>query len=61
MYKKLLVSEVVKDGERLLLELTRSQFPVEAAFWYKEDDASDWRLAIVTPEVVNVGPMKSFL
>ena len=61
MYKKLLVSDVVKDGQRLLLELTRNQFPIEAAFWYKEDDSSDWRLAIVSPEVVSGGPLNAYL
>jgi len=47
MAEDILLSEDVYSGYRLLEELRKTGFPMEAAFWHQEDDC--WRFYIVTP------------
>jgi hypothetical protein len=48
MYKTMLVKELIQDGERLLQELDRQQFPILAAFWYDSPERLAWNLYIVS-------------
>ena len=55
MVKKKLVEELISDGARLLRELDRRNFPVEAMFWIHLPDEDYWRLVIASPFVTQQG------
>jgi hypothetical protein len=48
MYKTILVKELIEDGDRLVQELDRQQFPITAAFWYDSPERQEWNLYIVS-------------
>ncbi len=52
-----LVGRDLSDGERLLAELDREDFPVIAAFWRYPTADSDWRLVIASPLVDEAGAL----
>jgi hypothetical protein len=60
MYKKILVSELIEEGQQLLDALTRHRFPLHAALWLYIPDALEWRLVIVTPTVDQAGPIAAY-
>jgi hypothetical protein len=55
MVKKSMVDELIVDGAKLLEELDRESFPVEAMFWIDESDEDRSRLVIASSEVVEHG------
>ena len=55
MVKKKLVEELIVDGAKLLHELDRQNFPVDAAFWVHLPDEDYWRLVIASPVVSQRG------
>ena len=60
MYKKILVSELIDEGQRLLEALRRQRFPVVAALWSYIPESLEWRLILVTPTVEHTGPMAAY-
>ncbi len=48
MYKTILVKELIEDGDKLVQELHRQQFPITAAFWYDSPERQEWNLYIVS-------------
>jgi len=56
MYRKILVEAEIQAGQRSLEELDRAQVPVSGAFWLYAEDASEWRVVIVSPNVATKGP-----
>ena len=56
MLKKVLVRELIEDGQRLLVELKQNKFPVTAAFWVDMPELDYWRLVIATAVVDRQGP-----
>jgi hypothetical protein len=60
MYKKILVSELISEGHRLLEALKRQRFAVFAAVWYYVPESMEWRLVIVAPSVDHSGPMAAY-
>lgn len=60
MYKTILVSQPIEDGEHLLKNLEGKGFPISAAFWYYLDDDMRWRLIIASPTVDQQGSRKSY-
>lgn len=59
MYKKILVGQLIVDGQRLLEALARQRFLVHQAFWY-DADSERWILAIASPTVYTAGPMVTY-
>jgi len=55
MVKKKLVEGLLEDGARLLRELDRNGFPVEAMFWAHLSEDDYWRLVIGSPVVSDYG------
>jgi len=61
VYKKILVRELVVDGQTLLQALERRRFRVEGAFWIQiEGESDDWTLVIASPVVDLVGPLVAY-
>ena len=60
MYKKVLVSELVDEGQRLLQALKRNRFPIASALWHYIPDSSEWRLVIASSAVEQNGPMAAY-
>ena len=61
MYKKILVSELVADGEKLVNALERHRFRIDSAFWIQpEGESGDWILVIASPVVDLVGPLTAY-
>jgi hypothetical protein len=61
VYKKILVSELVADGEELVKALERHRFRIDSAFWIQpEGESGDWILVIASPVVDLVGPLVSY-
>ncbi|MDA1312674.1 MAG: hypothetical protein O2968_04995 [Acidobacteria bacterium] len=56
MLKRVLVRELIEDGDSLLTELRRRAFPVAAAFWVDTPESDYWRLVIATDIVDKEGP-----
>jgi hypothetical protein len=52
MVKKSMVIELIEDGAKLLRELDRNGYPVEAMFWVDEPDDDRSRLMIASPDVI---------
>jgi hypothetical protein len=61
MYKTILVKELIEDGERLLQELDRRQFPITAAFWYDSPERLAWNLYIVSEVAHQPGPLEGLM
>ena len=59
MLKKILVKELVDEGQRLLEALARNRFNVKAALWHYFPEATEWRLVIVSP-AVGRGPLAAY-
>ena len=57
MLKKILVKELVDEGQRLLEALSRNRFTIKAALWHYFPEATEWRLVIVLPAVSRLGPL----
>jgi hypothetical protein len=55
MVKKKLVAELIDDGAKLLRELDRLSFPVEAMFWLHLAEEDYWRLVIASTLVHDLG------
>jgi hypothetical protein len=60
MYRKILVENEIRSGERLLEQLDLAKIPVIAAFWLYADEAAEWRLVIVSPSVETLGPRQLY-
>lgn len=60
MYKKVLVSELIDEGQRLLETLRRNRFPITSALWHYIPDSLEWRLVIVSSAVEHSGPMAAY-
>jgi hypothetical protein len=61
MYKKILVKELIEDGERLVQELDRRHFPLTAAFWYDSPEREAWNLYIVSEVAHQPGPLEAYM
>jgi hypothetical protein len=61
MVKAVLVDHLIFDGETLLGELDRLNFPVEAMFWLDLPNRDYWRLIIASPVVAAQGEMVSYM
>jgi hypothetical protein len=60
MDKVTLVETDKEDGQKLLTELTRHDFPVTAAAWVKTEDNARWYLFIATPLESRGGPHQGY-
>ena len=60
MDKKALVDRDIKAGEELIGKLDEKGFPFNAALWYFDPDAEDWRFIIATDLVQTLGPHKTY-
>jgi hypothetical protein len=61
MYKTILVRELIEDGDRLLKELDRRQFPISAAFWYDSPERLTWKLYLVSEIAHQPGPLEGYI
>jgi hypothetical protein len=59
MYKKVLVEDLIRDGNLLVESLERNRFPMTAAVWYDFPEAP-WMLVIVSTAVDQIGPMAAY-
>ena len=59
MYKKVLVDEMIEDGNTLLQALKRNRLPIAAAAWYDIPE-SGWSLVIVSSAVDRKGPLAAY-
>ncbi len=60
MFKKVLVSDLISEGQRLLEALKRNRFSISAAAWYYLPESMEWRLVIVSPAVDRSGPLAAY-
>jgi hypothetical protein len=60
MLKTVLVKELIDEGARLLQELDRRNYPVEAAFWVYLAESDYWRLVMASPLVDEQGPIAAY-
>ncbi len=60
MYKKVLVSELITEGQRLIEALQRNRFAIAAALWHFIPESLEWRLVIVSPSIEQSGPMAGY-
>ena len=60
MYKKVLVRELIDEGQRLLEALGRNRLPITSALWHYLPDSLEWRLVIVSSAVDQNGPMAAY-
>jgi hypothetical protein len=54
-----LTEDMIKTGEELIKKLDKANFSVRIACWFLSE-LRTWKLIIVTPEVNNIGPKKSY-
>jgi hypothetical protein len=47
-------------GRRLLQELDKRHFPIDAALWLYRPEEDDWRLMLATPLVDEFGPSEGY-
>ena len=59
MLKKILVKELVDEGQRLLEALSRNRVTIKAALWHYFPESTEWRLVIVSP-TVGRGPLAAY-
>jgi hypothetical protein len=55
-----LVEADIDAGEKLLVQLDRSKFPVFAAFWMLQSESGEWRLILGTPVVDQAGTRSAY-
>ncbi len=60
MFKRVLVNELLVEGQRLLEALARNRFPMVAALWSYFPESMEWRLVIVSPVVDRIGPLRAY-
>jgi hypothetical protein len=60
MYQKILVRELLSEGQQLLEALRRNRFVITAAFWHYFSEDLEWRLVIVSPAVDRSGPLAAY-
>ena len=60
MYQKILVSDLLSEGQQLLESLRRNRFVITAAFWHYFSEDLEWRLVIVSPTVDRSGPLAAY-
>jgi len=60
MFKKVLVNDLIADGQRLVEALQRQNFPMIAAVWCHLPESLEWRLVLASPVVDQVGPMAAY-
>lgn len=60
MDKTVLVEKQIEEGKRLIEELDKTKFTVQAALWFYMADSDEWRLLIASPYVEKKGPKKSY-
>ncbi|MGO9261263.1 MAG: hypothetical protein ACLQU1_33885 [Bryobacteraceae bacterium] len=60
MFKKVLVSDLISEGQRLLEALKRNRFSISAAAWYYLPESMEWRLVIVSPAADRSGPLAAY-
>jgi len=61
MLKKVLVTDLIRDGGRLVHGLEQQSFPISAALWYYLPEAERWRLVIASQFVDSQGPMAAYV
>jgi hypothetical protein len=49
MDQSTLVERQIADGGKVVEEIVRSGFPVQASFWARENDSDRWHLYLVSP------------
>jgi hypothetical protein len=59
MYKTVLVSADIAEGQRVVDELAKVM-QVTAAFWYRREEDDEWKLVIVTPDRADKGPIELY-
>lgn len=60
MVKTVLVEKDIEEGKRLIEELDKAGFKVQAALWLYMSDSDEWRLLIASPYVEKEGPKRSY-
>lgn len=60
MVKAALVEKDIDEGKRLIEELDKTDFQVQAALWFYLVDSDEWRLLVASPFVEKEGPRKSY-
>lgn len=60
MVKTALVEKDIEEGKRLIEELDKTNFRVQAALWFYLADSDEWRLLIASSFVEKEGPRKSY-
>ncbi len=60
MVKTALVEYDINEGKKLVEELDKTNFKVQAALWFYIADSDEWRLYIASPFVEKHGPKKSY-
>jgi hypothetical protein len=60
VFKKILVRDLISEGERLLEGLRRNRFPVVAALWSYFPESMEWRLVLASPAVDHQGPLAAY-
>jgi hypothetical protein len=55
-----LLTEVIDEGRRLISELRKNQFEIDAAFWMFRSESERWRMTIATPLYDREGPRKVY-
>ncbi len=61
MFKRVLVKQLISEGEELLRTLEQSGFPMTSAYWlHLPEDPPRWRLIIATPLVNSEGPLAAY-
>lgn len=55
-----LVGPDVEAGKLITKALDDSAIPLNAALWFYDEDASEWRLILATSAVDAVGPQKTY-
>jgi hypothetical protein len=56
MDKTILVDRDIEEGRRLIEAIIRDGFPLEAAIWFFDSEAGEWRLMLASSLVEEKGP-----
>ena len=59
MHKTQLVASDIADGQRVVAELEK-MLQITAAFWLYEEEEDEWKLVVVSPDVVTKGPISLY-
>jgi len=60
VYKKVLLSDYIEQGRKVLQALRRADFHVSEAFWYDLPESDEWRLILAAPKVDDLGPLQAY-